>query len=136
MDRNPWGNPKNALLVSVDNYDNGILCGHLQPTFGDEQLPFKGTIAFLQNIEALLNSTKFPQSFCSVRKFQPVEHVPTPVPATSGLRNGRIATFTLKILFRQNASWQGSLCWIENNQEVPFRSVLELLMLIDSALQS
>ena len=32
--------------------------------------------------------------------------------------------------------FQAALCWLENGQEVPFRSVLELLMLIDSALQS
>jgi len=136
MDNKPWGSPNNALVVSINNYDHGILCGHLHPTFSDEHLPFKGTIAFLQSIEALLNSTKFPQSFCSVRRFQPVGHAPTPASSSSGLGNGRLATFSLKILFRQNASWQGSLCWLENNQEVPFRSVLELLLLIDSALQS
>ena len=134
MDNRPWGTPNNALVVSIDSYNNGILCGRLQPTYGEEALSFKGTIAFLQNIETMLNSAKFPQSFCSPRKFHPVGYTPTPVP--SGPRSGQIATFSLKILFRQNASWQGSLCWLESGQEVPFRSVLELLLLIDSALQS
>jgi hypothetical protein len=136
MINKPWGSPSNALVVRIDSYDNRILCGHLQPTFGEEQIAFTGTISFLQNIETLLDGAKYPQPFCSARKFQPVECVSVPTSASSHLRSGRIATFSLKILFRQNASWQGSLCWLENGQEVPFRSVLELLMLIDSALQS
>ena len=45
-----------------------------------------------------------------------------------------IATFTVKVLFRRGASWQGKLSWTEGNQEVSFRSALELVKLIDSAL--
>jgi len=40
------------------------------------------------------------------------------------------------VIFRQNASWQGSLAWIEKNIEEPFRSALEMFMLIDSALSN
>ena len=47
-----------------------------------------------------------------------------------------IATFKLEILFRQNASWQGNLIYAENNRSSSFRSVLELLTLIDSALSN
>lgn len=47
---------------------------------------------------------------------------------------GKRATFALRVLFRQNASWQGSVTWLEGGQEESFRSVLELLMLMNSAL--
>ena len=47
---------------------------------------------------------------------------------------GEKATFFLKVLFRQNAGWQGSVTWLEGGQEQSFRSVLELLGLLDSAL--
>ena len=43
-------------------------------------------------------------------------------------------TFVIKILNRQNATWQGSVSWNEENQEQYFRSALELLKLIDGAL--
>ncbi|MBQ6876068.1 MAG: hypothetical protein IJN46_07520 [Lachnospiraceae bacterium] len=46
------------------------------------------------------------------------------------------ATFSVQILFRQNASWQGSVLWVERKIEESFRSVLELLLLIDNALSS
>ncbi|MBR5319181.1 MAG: hypothetical protein IKU46_06265 [Peptococcaceae bacterium] len=45
-----------------------------------------------------------------------------------------IATFKVKVLFRQSASWQGKLIWIEGKQEIAFRSALELVKLMDSAL--
>lgn len=38
----------------------------------------------------------------------------------------------ITILNRQNATWQGTVTFIETNQTKPFRSVLELIKLIDS----
>ena len=51
-------------------------------------------------------------------------------------RRGALATFRLRILFRQNSSWQGFVSWVEGRQEESFRSTLELLMLLDSALRA
>ncbi len=45
-----------------------------------------------------------------------------------------IATFKIKVLFRRSASWQGTVSWAEEQKEVSFRSVLELVKLLDSAL--
>ena len=39
-------------------------------------------------------------------------------------------TFLIRILFRQNKSWQGEIQWIEGHQKKRFRSALELIMLI------
>lgn len=43
-------------------------------------------------------------------------------------------TFVIKILDRQNSTWQGSVSWIDEQREQYFRSALELLKLIDGAL--
>ena len=43
-------------------------------------------------------------------------------------------TFILKILDRQNSTWQGSILWVEKQNEQYFRSALEMLKLIDEAL--
>lgn len=45
-----------------------------------------------------------------------------------------IACFQVNVMFRQNATWQGSLFWADRGMEANFRSVLELLNLINSAL--
>ncbi|HBU12382.1 MAG TPA: hypothetical protein DEB31_06560 [Clostridiales bacterium] len=50
--------------------------------------------------------------------------------------NNHKATFLIQILNRQHATWQGTVKWLENNQEIPFRSELELIRLMDSAMES
>lgn len=42
------------------------------------------------------------------------------------------ATFIVKVLYRENKSWQGRVTWTEENKTQSFRSVLELINLIDS----
>ena len=48
--------------------------------------------------------------------------------------NSTPADFELDILFRQNYSWQGRLRMPQIGKEVTFRSVLELLILMETAL--
>lgn len=43
-------------------------------------------------------------------------------------------TFIVKILDKQNSTWQGTVTWVEENKVQNFRSALELLKLIDGAL--
>lgn len=43
-------------------------------------------------------------------------------------------TFTVQIQYRENATWQGKILWVEEKQTSHFRSALEMLKLIDSAL--
>ncbi|MBQ3095722.1 MAG: hypothetical protein IJC53_04755 [Clostridia bacterium] len=45
-----------------------------------------------------------------------------------------VASFKVDVLFRYNSTWQGNLLWIEEGREAQFRSVLELLVLIDNVL--
>ncbi len=45
---------------------------------------------------------------------------------------GRLATLKTRVMFRQNAEWQGNARWLEEDLTEDFSSVLELMMLIDS----
>ena len=44
-------------------------------------------------------------------------------------------SFIVNILQQQNASWQGTVTWVEDNKTQSFRSALELIRLIDSTLE-
>lgn len=44
------------------------------------------------------------------------------------------ATFSVQILFRQNCSWQGEIVWFEGEKRLRFRSLLEMITLMDEAL--
>ena len=50
------------------------------------------------------------------------------------VRKGMKATFAVYVCYRRNASWQGQVMWEEEKKKVNFRSVLELLKLMDNAM--
>ena len=131
-----FGNPNYLSIVCVDSYENGVMSGRIYNPCVNGGLQFCGVIEFLKKVESIMEETKFPQSFSENRVFRPVQETDTIAPPQTESRNGNTATFALKVLFRQNASWQGSVSWLEGKQEESFRSVLELLMLLDSALTS
>ena len=43
-------------------------------------------------------------------------------------------TFIVEIIDHQKCTWQGQVHWIQGNKKVSFRSVIELLHLMDSAI--
>ena len=45
-------------------------------------------------------------------------------------------SFLVRIQYRQNASWQGTVQWVESGKTQHFRSCLELIRLIDMAVSS
>lgn len=45
-------------------------------------------------------------------------------------------SFSVKIEYRQNTSWQGTIKWLNGKQTRHFRSCLEMMMLIEDALTS
>ena len=42
-------------------------------------------------------------------------------------------TFVIRIMFRRNATWQGTICWKEKRRQISFRSFLEMLLLMQEA---
>ena len=95
---------------------------------------FRSLTQLLKMIREKLDAAKFPQAFDEIRTFQPPRQHPPEDTAILDVKAGAVATFSLRILFRQNASWQGSIRWLEEKQEQHFRSVLELIILMDNAL--
>ena len=48
-------------------------------------------------------------------------------------RHGDLGSFIVRVQHRQNSSWQGRITWVEENKTVYFRSIWELVKLINSA---
>ena len=128
-------NSYRTTLVCIDEYDTKILKGRIYNPQRPQGVEFTGTIDFLLIMEKLFEEAKCPQSFVTLRTFRShgAEQDPPVLPGNIA-KEGKLATFSLRILFRQNSSWQGSLMWHEGRAEESFRSVLELLLLMDSAL--
>jgi len=130
-----YGNRYRLTIVCIDSYENGVLAGRIYNPFCEEGIAFHSTIGFLKKMDSMLEKMNFPQSFSVNRVFRPIQTEEAVTVPGAGPRNGKLATFSISILFRQNASWQGAVSWLDEGREESFRSVLELLLLLDSALE-
>lgn len=135
MENRLYGNQYRTTLVCIDEYADGVPAGQIRNPYFSGGRQFHGLMRFLQLMEDLLDATQLPQSFTAARTFgMPPARPPTGATDAS-LETGQLATFALRVMFRQNASWQGSVTWLETGREESFRSVLELLLMMDGALR-
>jgi hypothetical protein len=133
MENKRYGSAYRNTLICVDDSQHGRFSGRLYNPYRQEGTQFEGVMDFLSQMESLLDSLKLPQSFTAKRSFGVSPPMEASTPGEEP-HKGREATFSLRVLFRQNASWQGSVTWMESQKEQLFRSVLELLLLIRDAL--
>ena len=45
-------------------------------------------------------------------------------------------SFVVQVMDAQNQTWQGTVTWLNGKHTEPFRSLLELIKLMDSAINS
>ena len=129
------GEAYRKIRLCVDSYDQGVITGRYLPPGQAESRPFSSLVQFLVETESMLDEAKFPQAFTAKRIFCPLTAVsPEGDGAGGGVCTGKRATFDIRLLFRQHTSWQGMVTWVEGRGEQSFRSVLELILLLDSAL--
>lgn len=128
-----WTDDYRTIFLCVDSYHQGVLKGRIYNPGLKEGRAIQSLSGFVLEMEQILEKIEFPKAFTTTRAFM----APPPKvdgPSDSTYQEGKIATFALNVLFRQNASWQGSVVWIDQKQEQSFRSVLELILLLDNAL--
>jgi|Cm1ome_4_1110797.scaffolds.fasta_scaffold06949_2 hypothetical protein len=128
------GNAYRTTVVCVDACKDGELLGRLYNPYLENGEIFQGLMQFFLKMEDLLDSMEFPQSFTAARAFTAPSVQRTAVPPDPEPQEGKCGTFAVRVIFRQNASWQGSVTWLEGGREESFRSALELVLLMDSAL--
>jgi hypothetical protein len=96
----------------------------------------------LKSIENDLSANRFPQSAIQYRTWgsgASPAHKETLSTFTSARVDGGPQesqagpTFIVRVLYRQNATWQGTIQWMEGRQTRQYRSVNELLNLMDDA---
>ena len=133
-------NEYRSILLCIDSYEDKNIVGRLYHPYIKGVRHFSNIMQLLLIAEGLFDIMDFPQPFETIRRFwkHPMSnesecHTENELEPTSP-PSGKLANFQLKVVFRQNASWQGSLAWLDQNKEESFRSVLELLMLLNEAL--
>lgn len=135
-------------LICIDKILNGDLLGRVyggaESTIG---FAFKDIVGMINILEEIMDNIECPQAALESRNFNKTKEKAQKKLSREEIRRvfkamrnidenlarGEKATFILQIKFRQNASWQGSVQWVEKKQTLHFRSALELIKIIDSA---
>ena len=134
MENRVRGNEYRTTIVCIDSYENSAPMGRFYNPYDPQGESFCGLTRLLVRMTDLLDAMDFPQSFTVARSFVRAPMNPER-PPEEAVQEGKLATFSLSILFRQNATWQGTVAWLEGGKSQSFRSVLELVFLMDSALR-
>ena len=128
-----------TTLIKVYSYHNKCMQGTITNPFFEKDIVFENVMQLITIVEHISDSLFFPQKTMELRQFadNKVDQKTNSFDfvTTSYFDNLLpIATFELEIIFRQNASWQGNIIYAEKGLSSSFRSVLELLSLMDSVL--
>lgn len=124
-----------SLIICADAYEHRRISGQLCHCSFEKPRSFDNLMQLLLLIEQALEDIDYPSSSTQKRVFRKNDtNFTAPACGDPKEAAGRLATFRVRILFRQNASWQGTVAWVEGGCEEPFRSALELVMLMDNAL--
>lgn len=128
-----WSAEYRTTTLCIDSYENGVPKGRFYNPYMKGGKSFDSLTQFLMEMDNALDDMDFPKSYTVTRSFAPAGECSAPT-TVAECHAGKVGTFFVRVLFRQNASWQGSVLWLEGRREQSFRSALELIMLLDNAL--
>jgi len=128
-----------TTMIKVYSYQNKNIQGIICNPFFEKDIVFENMMQLITLMERISDSLVYPQKAMQLRQFsdnnQPVLDDSFGFETTADFTDQLpLATFEIEILFRQNASWQGTIVYAEQNLSSSFRSLLELLTLMDSVL--
>ena len=129
-----------TTIIKVYSYKNKNIQGIISNPFFEQDMVFENMMQLITMVERISDSLVYPQKAMQLRQFSgnnqnDLKEMFTFQTSADFSNMKPIATFELEIIFRQNASWQGNIVYAEQNLTSSFRSVLELLTLMDSVLE-
>ncbi len=122
----------------VDKTAEGDYLGVIEAEELERPITFSQTAHMVVALEDLLERRNFPKAASGIRTFgkhKEKDGVREMELEEKTEQNKDKATFVVTVLYRQNATWQGTLKWLEGGKEEKFRSALELIKLMDSAVE-
>lgn len=131
----------NLMNVCVDGNFGKEITGRCYNRYSPYPVQFDDMNRLFIRMDQLMDTIDFPQSSTKNREFFKRQRVKKNGGAISVKtaeevlkESGKKATFVVNVSYRQNATWQGKVLWAETGKSCYFRSALELMKLIDNAL--
>ena len=130
----------NAVTICVDCAREGEESGRLYHNYASDPVYFRGMGELLSLMDEFYERIQYPQASIEYRSF--IKKAPCRAGEAGRIlerkepvrANGKKGTFVVHVQYRQNATWQGQVTWTERQVTKQFRSALEMLKLIDGAL--
>ena len=128
------------IVLCIDSTVHGDYQGRLYNHLDKREIAFNGLFDFCYQVENILGRIKFPKPVHKYHSFErnvDLEDKPMcsfPMAgedSNENLQPGKIATLIVQVQFRQNATWYGLVFPKENVRPLSFKSVLELIRLLD-----
>ena len=132
----------NLVAICIDQIEGGSIQGRMYHKYQKEPQMFGEVYKLLSLMEELFDRCGYPQSTTQNRYFKDRKQTKTKEALLMAddnqvlNSNGDLATFVVHVKYRQHSTWQGEVVWTEKGKKKSFRSALELLKLIDGALDS
>lgn len=141
----PITNAAVTVLVCVDGNESEF-SGRFFCQLFPKEFKFNDIIYLVSEVEKILDTYDCPHSYTAKRTFtahkqskgkrehrkESLRHMTYDEMLSN---KGDLGTFIISVRFRQNATWQGSIKWVEGKEEATFRSVLEMLSLMKEAIE-
>lgn len=131
------------IVITVEKVEDGVVSGNLYNAYLPMPIPFTSLESMLIKMNGVYDRLGYPQAGFEMRSFYKAESVKNQEPlqqywdiGTYAEGKGTKAVFYVQVRYRQQATWQGTVVWREGRREENFRSALELLFLIHSALEA
>ena len=131
----------NIICNCVNKYDDHGFSGELYHSYSKEPCKYKDLSRMLIMMEEFYDQIKFPMASTECRSFSKMKASPNrkemmKLANDDSLlkKRGEKGTFIIQVQYRQNSTWQGKIVWVEENKTQYFRSALELIKIMDSAL--
>ena len=105
---------RNAILLSVASYENKEISGAAVCPALHRRCVFSNLTQLLLKMEDMLNELNTPQRAMELRTFGSWREQPSPQEERESA-GPVLATMKVTVLFRQNASWQGTVEWTEQH---------------------
>ncbi len=145
MERTQWyiGAP-NGVVLCINGSNEGDLSGEFYHSYSTECVPFSGIGQMVLRMEKLYDYLRFPypgtnsRSFGKEKKLTRMTEERKKIMSDDALlsKHGDIGTFIVRVQHRQNSSWQGRITWMEQDKTISFRSVWEMVKLIENAVDT
>lgn len=138
---------KNALFA-IDGAANGVYIGRIMEDCGRGAVSFHDLGVAAMCLESACEADKSPSLSVKKRHFLDVGPENDSMRGHRAVRRrsfmkdmqesgprGDLGTFLVCVQHRDNGSWQGRVTWLEQGRTVNFRSVWEMVQLIDEAIR-